>query len=139
MAVKVRWWVPLVGIIVAWGAALLSGCASLPAERRFHGTLTKVERDQRYEAPCPLTARLHDATICDVPPVCCSYELTAVAADGTSVEFFAFWPNFAEGLKVGEEWSFHLHRRAVWRLPCTLYGCTFDVAMALDDDTDVTK
>lgn len=118
---------------------LLVGCATLPEEMRFHGTITKVERDTRYEAPCGIIARLRDPAACDAPPVCCSYQLVAVAADGTRVNFFAFWPKYAEGLKEGEEWSFHLHRRQVFRLPCVLFGCSYDIALALDGDEDLAR
>jgi len=125
-------------VAAALGALLLvAGCA-FPPERVVTGVLAKVERRQDLESVCHLGVRVHDPNACHEPPVCCSYRLTVRDSTGHEEYFFAFWPDYAPGLKWMELrlLRFHLHREEITEFPCTMYGCrTFlDYALTSDDD-----
>lgn len=127
----------LVFLAVAW---LLGACApGLKPELTVHGTLAKVERDTRYEAPCGILARIHKA--CDDLPVCCAYKAIVVDSAGQRTEFYAFWPAYVQGLlglvPLYTEATFHLRRDPIYRLPCN-YTCGYDLSYVLEADQDVT-
>lgn len=121
-------------------ALTIAACGSFPATRIVTGVLTRVQHDESREAHCPFFARLKDAQICDVPPVCCAYKLTVKEASGKEWRFYAFWPKFAPGIyglvPVGDSATFKLHQHEVREFPCSLYGCrsTMDYVLFSDDD-----
>jgi len=121
---------------------LLLGCVHMPPDFYVRGVLTEVTHDDRYEAPCTITIRIRDRALCDVPPICCSYQATVRDSTGHTQDFWAFWPKFVPGLQglvpVGGTATFHLHRHTLI-LPqtCSPYGCQTQIEYALDDDSDV--
>jgi hypothetical protein len=124
-------------------AALLCCACGFPPERLVTGVLTKIERRQDLESVCHLVIRAKDANACHEPPVCCSYKLTVRDTTGRQEFFYAFWPDYAPGLKWMELRliSFHLHRQEIVEFPCTLYGCRsfLDYALQSDDDWRVLQ
>ena len=62
---------------------------------------------------------------------------------GHEEHFFAFWPDYAPGLKWTELrlLTFQLHREEITEFPCTMYGCrTFlDYTLTSDDDWRVLE
>lgn len=125
---------------------LCGGCAMLPEQLRVHGTLTKVEHDQRYEAPCTITIKTRDKNVCDVPPVCCAYRGIVVDSTGKRTQFLAFWPRFVPGLlglvPLMTDATFTLEREPVIRFSqCNGggYGCPTELWMVLARDESVSK
>lgn len=104
------------------------------------GTITKIEREWKYEAPCGIQNRKD----CDVWPVCCAYTITITDSAGAKTYAVAWWPKRAEGLFVGERAWYRLH----WApqphlLACagtramTSSYCDYEMAWALQSDADV--
>ena len=130
------------GLCAALGALIVQmfACASLstPIEKSIRGTLIKVERDERYEAPCPILGRLQDPAACDKPPVCCAYHATVQDSTGKKTRFWFFAPK--HNLIPREGWmaTWRLHRNQIW-IPstCTVYGCQYDVDYQLESLDDV--
>ena len=105
-----------------------------PETRVLHGTIVRIDERPEYELPCPT---LTHVLACDIPPVCCAYRIYLATDSGPTRTFMAFWGTQAEGLKVGEDATFVLHRHPIYRLPCTVYGCIHDVDYSLESDNDV--
>jgi len=125
-------------VAIAW---LCGACAHWPETLRVRGTLVRVEHRPDYEAHCPMAARLKDANICDMPPVCCAYRATVADATGHTTKFYAFWPRYAVGLlglvPLGTDATFTLHIRRLVTFPCSLYGCQVAWEYAVDSDADI--
>lgn len=108
------------------------------------GTITKITREWKYEAPCGVLAGIRGQ--CDEIPTCCAYTVTITDSTGHKTYAVAWWPKHAEGLFVGEQAWFHLH----WApqphlLDCaashamTSAFCDYEMAWALQSDADVRQ
>ncbi len=126
---------------VIFGVCVVFCACAFPETKVVTGVLTKIEHRPDLEAACPLILRAKDRNACHEPPVCCSYRLTARDSTGHEERFYAFWPDFAPGLRWVEllRLRFTLHRQEIAGFPCTMYGCrTFlDYALQSDDDWKV--
>jgi len=125
-----------------WALALLYACA-FPTERVVTGVLTRIERRQDLETVCHVGIRVKDSNACHEPPVCCSYRVTVRDSTGHQEYFYAFWPDYAPGLKWVElrRVSLRLHRQEIMEFPCSMYGCRsfLDYALQSDDDWKVIE
>ena len=107
----------------------------MPETRVVYGTLTNVDHDERYEAPCGVVAHVHQQ--CGELPYCCAYYATVTDTLGRAEYFWFFAPVGNTIPHVGTRTLWRLHRREVWELGKCSYRCPSETAYALDEDSDI--
>jgi hypothetical protein len=122
---------------------ILAGCVlnrlAGPDNYTVAGVVTRVEHDQRYEAPCGIEARWYRA--CDEVPICCAYRVTITDSSGHRNYAWAFWPRSAPGIAAGRRVWASLIRMEVWELSrcqavaaATSRACPSEIAYVIPDD-----
>jgi hypothetical protein len=110
-----------------------------PESYTVTGIVTKIEHDERYEAPCGIQPRQQHA--CDDLPICCAYRVTITDSTGHRHHAWAFWPKGAAGLPLGGKIWANLVRQEVKELlacravqSATSAICPSEIAYVIPDD-----
>jgi hypothetical protein len=129
---------------------LLSGCLLNrwndvhPQRQVSYGTVTKIHREWKYEAPCGVLASIKHQ--CNDYPSCCAYTVTLTDSTGHKTYFVAWWPSYAEGLHPGETSLFVLHWLPMPHLldcagtqAMSSAFCGYEMGWAVTGDSDVVR
>lgn len=120
-------------VVYLWLLAAIVAPRALQAQEKvLYGTLTKIERDERYEQRCGFLCHVLGGDAAR------AYHATVTDTTGRNEQFWFFALDGNKIPAVGQSGHWVLHRITLWRVwQQSPYGTPYDIDWALQSDDDV--